>query len=85
MRRFNEIGIDCHSPGGAFYVFPDVSRFGRSSKDFAMRLLEEEGVAAVPGTAFGPSGEGFLRCCYATAFDDLRKAMDKMEAFVGRL
>ncbi|BCX49592.1 aromatic amino acid aminotransferase [Haloferula helveola] len=85
VKRLNAMGLDCHTPGGAFYVFPDIRKTGLTSKDFAMRLLEEEGVAAVPGTAFGPSGEGFLRCCYATAFDDLRKAMDKMEAFVGRL
>jgi len=85
VRRLNEMGLECHSPGGAFYVFPDVRKFGLSSKDFAMQLLEEEGVAAVPGTAFGEGGEGFLRCCYATAFDQLELAMDKMEAFVGRL
>lgn len=85
VRRLNEMGLECHSPGGAFYVFPDVSKFGLSSKDFAMQLLEAEGVAAVPGTAFGEGGEGFLRCCYATAFDQLELAMDKMESFVGRL
>lgn len=85
VRRLNEMGLSCHSPGGAFYVFPDISKFGLSSRDFAMRLLEEENVAAVPGTAFGAGGEGFLRCCYATAYDQLEVAMDKMEAFVGRL
>ncbi len=85
VRRLNEMGLECHSPGGAFYVFPDIRRTGLASRDFAMRLLDEEGVAAVPGTAFGASGEGFLRCCYATSFDELRLAMDKMEAFVGRL
>ena len=85
VRRLNEMGLGCHSPGGAFYVFPDVRGCGLDSKGFAMRLLEEESVAAVPGTAFGPSGEGFLRCCYATAYEDLKTAMDRMEAFVGRL
>ena len=85
VRRLNQMGLECHSPGGAFYVFPDVSKYGLSSKEFALRLLEEEGVAAVPGDAFGEGGEGFLRCCYATAFDQLELAMDKMEAFVGRL
>ncbi|GAA5481929.1 aminotransferase class I/II-fold pyridoxal phosphate-dependent enzyme [Haloferula sargassicola] len=85
VKRLNEMGLSCHSPGGAFYVFPDIRETGLSSKDFAMRLLEEEGVAAVPGSAFGASGEGFLRCCYATAFEDLQVAMDKMQAFVGRL
>ena len=85
VKRLNEMGLDCHSPGGAFYVFPDIRKTGLSSKDFAMKLLEEEGVAAVPGTAFGESGEGFLRCCYATSLEELKLAMDKMEAFVGRL
>ncbi|MBB5350526.1 aminotransferase [Haloferula luteola] len=85
VKRLNEMGLSCHSPGGAFYVFPDIRETGLSSKEFAMRLLEEEGVAAVPGSAFGASGEGFLRCCYATAFEDLQVAMDKMQAFVGRL
>lgn len=85
VKRLNEMGLDCHSPGGAFYVFPDIRKTGLSSKEFATRLLEEEGVAAVPGTAFGASGEGFLRCCYATSMEELRLAMDKMEAFVGRL
>ncbi|MCH7228192.1 aminotransferase class I/II-fold pyridoxal phosphate-dependent enzyme [Haloferula sp. A504] len=85
VRRLKGMGIDCHSPGGAFYVFPDIRKTGLDSKGFAMQLLEEESVAAVPGTAFGPSGEGFLRCCYATAFEDLKTAMERMEAFVGRL
>ncbi len=83
--RFNEMGIDCHCPGGAFYVFPDISKFGLSSKDFAMGLLESEQVAAVPGDAFGESGEGFLRCCYATGMDDLKSAMDSIERYVGTL
>lgn len=85
VKRLNEIGLDCHSPGGAFYVFPDIRSTGLKSMDFAMRLIEAEGVAAVPGSAFGSSGEGFLRCCYATGFDDLRMAMEKMERFVGSL
>ncbi len=85
VKRLNEIGLDCHTPGGAFYVFPDVRGTGLTSKEFAMQLLEAEGVAAVPGSAFGPSGEGFLRCCYATAFDDLRLAMEKMGRFVAGL
>ena len=85
VKRLNEIGMDCHSPGGAFYVFPDISKFGLTSKEFAMQLLEQQNVAAVPGTAFGASGEGFLRCCYATAFDDLKVAMDRMEKFVSTL
>lgn len=83
--RLNEMGIDCHSPGGAFYVFPDISKFGLSSKEFAMGLLETEQVAAVPGDAFGESGEGFLRCCYATGMDDLKSAMDSVERYIGTL
>lgn len=83
--RFNEMGIDCHCPGGAFYVFPDISKFGLSSKDFSMGLLESEQVAAVPGDAFGESGEGFLRCCYATGMDDLKSAMDSIERYIGTL
>ena len=83
--RLNAMGLDCHSPGGAFYVFPDISNTGLSSKDFATRLLEAEDVAAVPGDAFGAAGEGFLRCCYATSFDELKTAMNRMERFVGSL
>jgi aminotransferase len=85
VRRLNEIGIDCHTPGGAFYVFPDIRKTGLSSKEFALKLLERENVACVPGGAFGPSGEGFLRCCYATAFEDIRTATDRIERFVGGL
>jgi len=82
VKRLNEIGLDCHLPGGAFYAFPDIRRTGMASKAFALGLLEAEGVAAVPGSAFGPSGEGFLRCCYATALTDLRTAMVKLERYV---
>ncbi|MFK7910188.1 MAG: pyridoxal phosphate-dependent aminotransferase [Akkermansiaceae bacterium] len=83
--RLNEMGIDCHSPGGAFYVFPDIRKFGLSSQEFAMRLLEAEDVAAVPGDAFGEAGEGFLRCCYATSLEELKTAMDRMERFIRTL
>ena len=85
VRRLNEIGLDCHMPGGAFYVFPDISKTGLTSKEFAFGLLEKENVACVPGGAFGPSGEGFLRCCYATAFDDIRTATDRIERFVNSI
>ena len=83
--RLNEMGIDCHSPGGAFYVFPDIRKTGLTSKDFAMKLLEAEDVAAVPGHAFGEAGEGFLRCCYAASFEELKTAMNRMERFLGTL
>ncbi len=85
VRRLNEIGLDCHMPGGAFYVFPDIRPTGLSSKEFATRLLQEENVACVPGGAFGASGEGFLRCCYATAFEDIRTATERIGRFVNRL
>ncbi len=85
VESLNEMGIDCHLPGGAFYVFPDISQFGISSKEFAMGLLEAEQVAAVPGDAFGESGEGFLRCCYATGMDDLKTAMTAMKRYIGTL
>ena len=85
VKRFNEMGMDCHLPGGAFYTFPSVKRFGISSKDFALRLLKDAKVAAVPGTAFGACGEGYLRCCYATAFSLLEEACDKMARFCDTL
>jgi aminotransferase len=82
VRRLNEMGLHCFNPGGAFYVFPDVSSTGLSGRDFALKLLEEKSIAVVPGNAFGPSGELCVRCCYATAPDLLVKAMDGMEEFV---
>jgi aminotransferase len=77
--------LNGHLPGGAFYVFPDIRKFGLSSKEFAMGLLEAEQVAAVPGDAFGSSGEGFLRCCYATGMEDLKKAMSAMKRYIDTL
>jgi aminotransferase len=82
VRRLNAMGLKCFNPGGAFYAFPDVSCTGLSGKEFAMKLLEEQKIAVVPGGAFGVSGENCVRCCYATAPDLLAKAMDGMEAFV---
>lgn len=85
LSRFEKMGVPCFSPGGAFYAFPDIRRFGLSSKEFALRLLEEENVAVVPGDAFGPAGEGCVRACYATAYDQLEIALDRIAAFVKRL
>ncbi|GAA4585718.1 hypothetical protein GCM10023107_01580 [Actinoplanes octamycinicus] len=85
VKRLNEMGLPCHTPGGAFYVFPEISHLGLSSKEFALRLLDAKDVAAVPGDAFGKCGEGFLRCCYATSMDEIVVAMDRMEAFVSDL
>ena len=82
---FNEIGLPCHTPGGAFYAFPDIRPTGLSSKEFAMGLLEAEDVACVPGDAFGEDGEGFLRCCYATDLNLIREALVRMGRYVGSL
>ncbi len=80
----NQMGLKCHLPRGSFYAFPDIRGTGLGSKDFAVRLLQEEKVAAVPGGAFGPSGEGFLRMCFATAFEQIQIAMDRTAKFVER-
>jgi len=85
VKRFEEIGFPVIRPKGAFYCFPNISSTGLSSHDFALRLLEEEKVAVVPGTAFGPLGEGFIRCCFATDLSELIKALDKIAAFTKRL
>ncbi len=82
VNAFRQMGLDCFEPYGAFYVFPSVSRTGLSSEDFCSQLLQEKDVAAVPGTAFGPSGEGHIRCCYATAIDKINIALDRMADFV---
>lgn len=85
LSGFERIGIPCFPPGGAFYLFPDISKFGLSSKDFAMKLLEQESVAMVPGNAFGQSGEGCVRACYATSRQDLEIALERLERFIGGL
>ena len=85
VTRLREIGMDCFEPYGAFYVFPSIKRFGMSSEEFANRLLREEKVAIVPGTAFGDCGEGFMRISYAYSIEDLKKALDRIEAFVRKL
>ncbi|MPM61911.1 putative N-acetyl-LL-diaminopimelate aminotransferase [bioreactor metagenome] len=81
----NRIGLECLMPQGAFYAFPSVKSTGLSSNEFAERLLKAEKVAVVPGGAFGESGEGFVRCCYATAASELIEALDRMERFVRSL
>ena len=85
VNSFNAMGLSCHLPRGSFYAFPRIQSTGLSSKDFALRLLREEKVACVPGTAFGPGGEGFLRCCFATALDQIEIATERMSRFVARL
>ncbi len=84
VKAFNEIGMDCYEPQGAFYVFPCIKRFGMSSDEFALKLLEEEKVAVVPGTAFGDCGEGYLRVSYAYSLKNLQKAMVRIERFCKR-
>ncbi len=85
MHAFQEMGLPCFEPFGAFYVFPCIKEFGMSSDDFAMRLLEEEHVAVVPGTAFGACGEGFLRISYAYSIEDLKVALERLGRFIAKL
>lgn len=82
VTRFRAMGLDCFEPLGAFYVFPSIQSTGLSSSDFCERLLYERKVAVVPGTAFGECGEGFIRCSYAYAIDDIKAALDIIEDFV---
>lgn len=85
MNAFREMGLECFEPFGAFYVFPSIREFGMTSDEFASRFLEEEKVAAVPGTAFGDCGEGFLRISYAYSLDNLKIAIGRLQNFVERL
>ncbi|HTL59778.1 MAG TPA: aminotransferase class I/II-fold pyridoxal phosphate-dependent enzyme [Candidatus Limnocylindrales bacterium] len=82
---FADIGLECHRPLGAFYAFPSIAKCGLSSRDFALRLLQEERVAVVPGTAFGACGEGFVRCAYATSMENIKEAMTRLARFVKSL
>ena len=85
MKAFEEMGLKCFEPYGAFYVFPCIKEFGMTSEEFATRLLQEERVAAVPGTAFGLSGEGFLRISYAYSIHNLKIAMERLNRFITKL
>ena len=85
MHAFKEMGLSCFEPFGAFYVFPCIKEFGMSSDEFATRLLEEEHVAVVPGSAFGACGEGFVRISYAYSLENLKLAMERLNRFVGHL
>lgn len=85
INRFKEMNLHCYEPSGAFYMFPCIKEFGLSSVDFASKLLQEEKVAAVPGNAFGQSGEGYLRISYAYSLDKLKIAMDRIEHFITNL
>ena len=85
VRKLNEAGLPCHLPNGAFYAFCEVSHTGLSEEEFAQRLLKEQHVAIVPGTAFGPGGAGFCRCSYATGMSELAEAAKRIKAFVSSL
>ena len=84
VSSLNDAGIPCHLPKGAFYVFPDIRGAGLSSKDFSLKLLDAKKVAVVPGTAFGPSGEGYVRCSYATGMEQIKTACALISDFVRR-
>ena len=85
VNALNAMGLPCHLPRGSFYAFPCIRSTGLTSKEFALRLLQEEKVACVPGGAFGASGEGYLRCCFATSLEQLKVAAERMAGFVHRV
>lgn len=85
VSSLNEMGLECASPRGAFYVFPKITSTGLTSRDFSMKLLKEKKVAVVPGTAFGSGGEGHVRCSFATALDQIKIAMERMAEFCSEL
>lgn len=85
VHEFKRMQLDCFEPFGAFYIFPSIQEFGMTSEEFATRFLEEEKVAVVPGSAFGECGEGYLRVSYAYSLKDLKEAIGRLGAFVGRL
>ncbi len=85
VNALNGMGLKCHLPRGSFYAFPSIQSTGLGSKEFAIKLLEAEKVACVPGSAFGASGEGYLRCCFATSLEKIEIAMERMENFVQRI
>lgn len=85
LKSFKDMGLECFEPLGAFYVFPCIKEFGMSSEEFALKFLEEEKVAAVPGTAFGDSGEGYLRISYAYSIEKLKIAMERLNRFIEKL
>ena len=82
---FRQLGLDCFEPRGAFYVFPCIRSTGLSSEEFCDRFLEQEHVAVIPGSAFGPGGEGFVRACYAASMKNLTEALARLERFLGTL
>ena len=85
MARFKDMGLPCFEPQGAFYTFPDISEFGLSSEEFALKLLDEEKLAVVPGSAFGEGGEGHIRISYAYSLNELEAAVEKLNHFIQKL
>ena len=85
MHAFKEMGLRCFEPFGAFYVFPNIQEFGMTSEEFATELLREEKVAVVPGSAFGASGEGYIRISYAYSLEDLKEALGRVNHFIEKL
>lgn len=85
INAFTGMGLECHRPLGAFYAFPSVAKFKLTAQEFALKLLADEKVAVVPGTAFGNCGEGFVRCAYATSLANIEEAMKRLQRFIGKL
>jgi len=84
LQGIKKIGLKCHEPRGAFYVFPSVQTTGMTSEEFTEKLLLEEKVVVMPGSLFGQQGEGFVRCCYAASMPDIEEALRRMGRFVAR-
>ncbi|MDD5196015.1 MAG: aminotransferase class I/II-fold pyridoxal phosphate-dependent enzyme [Candidatus Omnitrophota bacterium] len=85
VEELNQMGLSCHNPQGAFYVFPSIKKTGLNSLEFSQKLLKEEKVAVVPGTAFGASGEGYIRISYASGMESLKEALERIKRFLGRI
>lgn len=85
VHEFQRMGIECFEPEGAFYIFPSIKKFGMTSEEFATKLLNEEKVAIVPGSAFGACGEGYLRVSYAYSIEELKEALGRLERFINHL
>ena len=85
VENLNRIGLECFEPKGAFYVFPCIKSTGLTSEEFCQRFLMEERVAVIPGNAFGPGGEGFVRACYASSMKDIAEALNRMDNFLTNL
>ena len=85
VNRLHQMGLPCHLPQGAFYVFPNIAKTGLTSEQFVEQLIQTSKVAVVPGTAFGASGEGYIRISYAYSLEEIKEAMNRMELFLAQL